>query len=397
MARLRSEGARLSRLAVKLAEPYVSSQVKSGRDVIFRTIVRLQGSDGRTGIGETVGGPANFAVAKEVCRGLIGRDAFDLVGLRHRFAPLAFSNMDGRNGFIAFGGVEAACFDLIARHLEIPLFDLLGGRFRKDIPIAGLMGAYPIPAPVPVEELAAIFADVANVAKVADKAAALVREGGYPSLKIKSAGLAPDWDIAVCRALRETLGPKVGIRLDANGGFSPVDGLRLGRAVEPLDLEYLEDPVSGIEGMARLRRDVRVPFATNMALINFDQLPVGIRMGCADIVLGDIFHWGGIQAFRELAAVCRTFQLGMGIHSFWEMGVATAFNLHLAATTRAVDHPIDGILWLYEQDITQGPRMEVRDGVLPVPEGPGIGVALDEGAVAALAVEETAIGDIGEG
>ncbi len=195
---------------------------------------------------------------------------------------------------------------------------------------------------------------------VVAKAKELIEDGGYDSLKIKSAGISPAWDAAVLRALREAFGPALNLRLDANGGFTPVEALRLGRAIEDLDLEYLEDPVAGIDAMARLRRDLRTPFATNMCIIDFDQLPVGIRAGAADIVLGDIFHWGGVQAFRELAAVCGAFRLGMGMHSFWEMGLATALNLHLAAAHAQVDHAIDGILWLYPDDITAGPRMVVQ-------------------------------------
>jgi glucarate dehydratase len=198
--------------------------------------------------------------------------------------------------------------------------------------------------------------------------------------------------VAVLRALREAFGPALNLRLDANGGFAPVEALRLGKAVEDLDLQYLEDPVAGLDAMARLRRDLRTPFATNMCIIDFDQLPVGIRSGAADIVLGDIFHWGGIQAFRELAAVCGTFRLGMGMHSFWEMGLATALNLHLAAAHRQVDHAIDGILWLYEDDIIAGPRMVVQGGSLPVPGGPGVGVDLDEDKVARFRIEEKTLG-----
>lgn len=290
-----------------------------------------------------------------------------------------------------------ALHDLIARHLEIPLFELFGGRHRTEVPCALLMGAFPIERPVPVEELDALFADLANVAIVVDKAKALVAESGYATIKIKSAGLRPDWDVAVLRAMRETFGAEMRLRLDANGGYGPLDALRLGRAVEDLNLEYLEDPVSGIESMARLRRDLRTPFATNMCVINPDQLAPGLRARCADVILGDVFHWGGPSGFRELAATCKAFHVDMGMHSFWEMGPATAVNLHLAAGHRQVNHAIDGILWLYGRDIAAGPRMVVKDGVLPVPNGPGAGVDLDEDAIARFTVEEATIGDAPSG
>ncbi len=392
MSRLRIEGARLTRLAVPLRAPYVSSQVKTGRDTIPRAIIRLYGSDGTIGVGETVEAPANFAICERLCRDLIGADPFHLTAFRHRFAPMALSNMDGRNGWIAYGGVEAACWDLIGRHLRAPLFELLGGRHIDRVRCAGLLGAYPVERPVAVEELDAFFADLGNVAVVVDAARELVAAGGYETLKVKSAGLRVAWDAAVLRALREAFGPEMNLRLDANGGYTVPQALELGRAVEDLNLEYLEDPTAGIEGMARLRRDLRTPFATNMCIIDSDRLPVGIRAGATDVILGDVFHWGGVRAFRDLSAVCGAFHLDMGMHSFWEMGPATALNLHLAAATRRVNHAIDGILWLYPEDIAAGARMAVQDGVLPVPDGPGIGVALDEAKVARFAVQEAEIG-----
>lgn len=392
MTRLVIEGATITRLRVPLIKPYISSQVRRGRDVIERTVIALHGSDGATGYGETVGTTSVFAIVQDLCHRLRGHDAFAMGRFRRAWAPLTFSNMDGRNGFIAFGGVEAACHDLIARHLQVPLADLLGGAQRTAIPCAGLMGALPVDKPLAEGEMEAFIADRGNVAKVVEEAEGLVAESGYPSLKIKSVGTDQGWDLTVMQALRERFGPAMGLRLDVNGAFSVVEALRLGRALEPLDLEYFEDPVSGIEGLARLRRDLRTPIATNMAIINMDQLPVGIRAGAADVILGDIFHWGGIRNFCDLAAVARAFELSMGMHSFWEMGIATAFNLHLAAALAVVDHPIDGILWLYPDDITKGARMRVEGGVLKLPEGPGIGVEPDPAKLAEWSVGQVNVG-----
>ncbi len=392
MPRLTIEGATVTRLRVPLIKPYISSQVRSGRDAIERTIIELQGSDGTVGYGETVGTEPVFAIVRDLCNRLRGRDPFAMGAFRSEWAPLTFSNMNGRNGFIAFGGVEAACHDLLARHLGVPLVDLLGGAQRTAIPCAGLMGALPVDRPIDQAEMEAFITDRGNVASVVEEAARLVAESGYPSLKIKSVGRDQGWDLAVMQALREAFGPAMGLRLDVNGAFTVVEAQRLGRALEPLDLEYFEDPVSGIEGLARLRRDLRTPIATNMAIINMDQLPVGIRMGAADVILGDIFHWGGIRNLCDLAAVARAFELTLGLHSFWEMGIATAFNLHLAAALPIIAHPIDGILWLYPDDITRGDRMKVRDGVLPLPQGPGIGVEPDPAKLAQWSVGQTKVG-----
>jgi glucarate dehydratase len=167
--------------------------------------------------------------------------------------------------------------------------------------------------------------------------------------------------------------------------------LRLASALRDLDLEYLEDPTRGIDAMARLRRDIALPLATNMCVIDFEQLPVALRANAVDVILGDVYHWGGILGFTELAAVCTTFGIDMGVHSFIEAGVGSAVNLHLAAALPILNHAIDGMLHFQDVSIVSEPHAFV-DGHLAVPTGPGLGVELDEEVIGRLTQASHEIG-----
>ena len=93
--------------------------------------------------------------------------------------------------------------------------------------------------------------------------------------------------------------------------------------------------------MARVRERVRIPLATNMCIIDLDSAAEGLTLGSADVILGDIFEWGGIAAMLKLKGACEIFQVNLNYHSAGELGIATAAYLHVAAATPALPHALD--------------------------------------------------------
>lgn len=166
------------------------------------------------------------------------------------------------------------------------------------------------------------------------------------------------------------------------------------KPLERLNLEYYEDPTHDIEGLARLRRDVRTPIATNMYFIHHHHLPSAVAMDAIDIALVDIYHWGGVAAFGEAVAATRPFGIEVGLHSNFELGVATAANLHLAAAFTEVGRAIDTVLPSQQGEIIDGSGFRITDGGLDLPDGIGLGVELDEAAIDSLAIEHMEAGDI---
>jgi glucarate dehydratase len=329
-----------------------------------RTIIRLDTDTGLVGYGETMCG-ATIDILRTNAEKVIGTDPFEIERLLSRFLMLPYFSGYSAQGAIA--GIEMACWDLMGKRTGKSVCEIMGGRFRKDIDIAAYIFSRYANGDEGGENNPELLA--ASCVKLRDKY-------GFNTFKYKGGLFEPAFDLETLTLMREYLGPDTRLRIDPNAGWSFEMALKLGKEMLPLDLEYLEDPVWGLDSMARLRRDVPIPFATNMCVVDFDSLPVGIRMGSVDIVLADPHKWGGMWNTKKLAGVCESFGMGMSIHSGAEAGLSTAANLHLAASTPQIYFAIDSHYHHFSGDILTDMH-QFKDGQIHVPEGPGLGVDVD--------------------
>jgi glucarate dehydratase len=373
---------RLHRIALPLTDLYVSSMYLT--ETQARTIVEIRTEQGLTGWGEShaTALPRLQALAKT----WVGKDlARDLPALRRSFGRIGFDNRDGRNALSAFAGLELASWDLRAQAADAPLHRLLGHQG----PVRPLPIACPLPAAVPGHkvdraELATHMADLGNAERVADLAAGFKARSGINAFKYKSAGNTPAWDLAALTALRRTLGPEARLRFDPNAAYSTHAALALCRQLEPLGLEFYEDPTDGLEGLARLSAHLKTPFATNMCVIAPEHLVAAYRRGLRVTVLGDIFLWGGVQGLGNMALAARAMGHRPAVHSFYESAVVTAANCHIAlAFGMDSPHPMDCGTPGLAADL--GAPFTIRDGHLHCPDGPGLGFTPDPAQLAALA------------
>ncbi|MFN6953388.1 MAG: mandelate racemase/muconate lactonizing enzyme family protein [Acetobacteraceae bacterium] len=381
----------LHRITLPLRELYVSTMYV--RRAQPRLLVRIALADGTEGWGETGGGEEIARLVAALARTWIGHDPLtERARLRRAFARIGFDNRNGRNGLAAFAALDLAAWDASARLLGVPLAALLGHAAPPPpVPIAA-----PLPAAVPpagVEDRASLarhIADAGNAERIADLAAGMAARHGIAAFKWKSAGTDPAWDEAAMTALRRRLGPGARLRHDPNGAFAPDDALALGQRLAPLSPEFLEDPTDGLEAMARLSLHLPMPIATNMAILSPADLAARHRRGAGpQIVLGDIFYWGGIAGLRDMALVARALGLTPALHSFYESAVATAANAHLAAALGlALPHPMDcGTPGLAADVVPEG-ALRIEGGHLHAPPGPGIGLAPDPALLGALATAD---------
>jgi glucarate dehydratase len=355
---------------VPLEKPTRSSLGR--RTGTYRTVVQLRTDEGITGIGETLGGTPTRYLIERMANQIVGESAFAVEGLLHRLRKLPY--FYGYNGFMAMCGVEMACWDAIGKAAGRPVADLMGGALRRDIPVAGYIFARETGPGGEVQSHEEILEDTVE----------LIERFGFTVIKYKSEGNSDTRDLAVVKGLRERFGQGLGLRVDPNAAWDYSQALRMAKALEPYDLEYLEDPVEFVDTMSRLRREVRIPFATNMCVVNFEELPLAIRNLAVDVVLGDQHHWGGLWNSKKLAAVCETFKITMSWHSGGDLGISTAASLHLLASTPIVSHAMDSHYLHYVDDVITT-RFEYRNGHFRLPDGPGLGVELDPDALAKYA------------
>jgi len=371
MKALRIDDIRATTVTVPLEAPLRHSNgAHWGRFV--RTIVELESEGGLVGLGELGGGGESAERAVIALKPyLLGHDAVNLEALRFKICNPTASLYNNRTQLHA--AIEFACLDLIGQAAGMPVHDLLGGALRKHVPFASyLFFRYANPATGTGE--------VRTIDQVVSHARDLRARYGFRTHKLKGGVYPPDHELGCYRALGRAF-PEDTLRYDPNAVLSLEDATRVGRAIEDLRNDYLEDPTWGLNGLRQLRERIRVPLATNTVVVNFEQLATNILQPAVDVVLLDTTFWGGIRPCIKAAGVCETFQLGVAVHSSGELGIQLATMLHLAAVIPNLTFAADAHYHHLTDDIIEGGRFEYRDGAIAVPTGPGLGVRLDRAKV----------------
>jgi glucarate dehydratase len=362
----------LHRVKVPMRQLYVSALYM--RRTTERIVVELETADGQRGFGETNGSDEVLQTAQRMSQKLLGQDPLDRLRLRHAMAGPTVGSRNGLVEWQALAGLDMALFDWAGRRFNMPIWQLLGGTSqRRDFEAVAHIPALLLDEPIDRRELPRLFADPASVDKIVEHALHLHRDPGFTAFKMKCTGTSPEWDVRILTALREALGPDVKLRWDPNASYPPAQATVLCQQLEHLNLEYYEDPIHGIPGMAQLRRRMKTPLATNMCVVNFDHLVHFLHQPCVDVVLADLVMWGGIQSMMELGAVAPLLGFDLTIHSAFECGIGMAANLQVAAALAPVRRAIDfGLENMVNEMVI--PHIPVRNGRVSVPDGPGLGV-----------------------
>lgn len=382
---------RISRLRVTpvaVADPPIRNSAGVHEPYFVRAILELVATDGTVGLSETLGEPEVLRLLAKAADSVVGADPFDIERLFRRSglpevwaltngvpdddvpAPGSFA---GSAAAKAAAALEVAALDLQGRLLGIPVSTLLGGARRRDVEFAGYLFykfARHVDAGSPTDDWGVID----DVDALVRSARRMVDRFGFRSLKLKGGVLEPDVEIDAMLALRREF-PEHDLRIDPNAAWTVPTSIHVGTALAGI-VEYLEDPTPGHAGMAEVARALSVPLATNMVVTSFADIPAAVRSGSVDIVLADHHYWGGLRATQHLATLCAAFGLGLSMHSNSHLGVSFAAMVHVASTLpdglRACDTHLP---WLSE-DVVASP-LTVLDGVVRVPETPGLGVDLD--------------------
>jgi galactonate dehydratase len=307
-------------------------------------------------------------------RHVIGKDPFD----REMIVDTMRRNDYSRAGEVAMSGialVEMACWDIMGKALNQPVYRLMGGAVRQKIK-AYANGWYT------VERSPEEFA----------KAAKAVVARGYEAAKLDPFGSGfYELDrkermrsIALVEAVRDAVGPDFDIFVEMHGRFSPAAAIGLARDLEPFRPGWIEEPVPP-ENLAALKKvsdAVNIPVATGERIHMRVECRELFELQACDIVQVDLGHFGGISEARKLAAWAESYYMLTAPHNVGGP-VATAANLHLAACTpnfKIQEHFNDFADAWVKGAVAQYP--EVVDGYFSLPEGPGLGVTINEDFIA---------------
>jgi glucarate dehydratase len=357
----------------------------------LRSIVEVRCGDGLVGLGETYGDAPHLALLDLAAAVLKGLDVFDLAGLERRVAE-AIGAVDAPDRHGLTGGssaaktlarvvspFEVALLDLQGQAIGRPVHELLGGKVRDRVPFsaylfykwAGHPGAEPD-----------AWGEALDPAGIVAQARIMIDRYGFESIKLKGGVFPPAEEIAAIRALREAF-PSLPLRLDPNAAWTVDTSVKVAEETDGL-LEYLEDPTGGLAGMAEVAGLAPMPLATNMCVVAFADLPESVRRDSVQIVLADHHYWGGLRASANLAAICRTWGIGLSMHSNSHLGISLAAMTHLAAATPDLTYAVDTHTpWQSGVDVVADPLV-IAGGSAAVPDTPGLGVTLDPDALARL-------------
>jgi len=328
-------------------------------------IVRVHSDEGLVGLGEATLAPrwsgetspgCVAAIEGLIAPALVGEDPTQVNRLRRK--------MDGvirRNPFTK-AAVEMALWDLAGKSAGLPVYQLLGGKVRDELPIKMVVGAFDVPKAV---DLAQQFL-----------------EWGVKCLKIK-VGLAPEQDLNRVRAVRELAGPSFPIGIDANCGWSVSQATQMLNRMAEFDILFAEQPISTADRaqLAALRRRTDIPIMADESLFTLNDAWQLTAERAVDILSVYPGKHGGILATIEIAHVAQAAGIVCSMGSNLELGIGTAAMLHVGAAVNSIaseQYPGDFIGPLYhEADMLKTP-LTLGPQTASVPDGPGLGVELDE-------------------
>jgi L-alanine-DL-glutamate epimerase-like enolase superfamily enzyme len=339
------------------------------RSGITNVLVEVRTDEGVVGLGEAVGWPSpEIALATlESSRSVVvGRDPFaiqDIMGtLYERRGWHYFRHTAG----CALAGLEMALWDVVSTTCDLPLHVLFGGAVRERVAYYWHVAS----------------GDIDSM--VASARTAIAQ--GYETLYMK-VGFEPGGTTDDVRAVRAAVGPGPRIRVDANEAWTVAEALGAIREMEALGLEFVEQPVNMYDrdGLAEIGQRASVPIAANQTTWDpFATLEV-LRRGSASVIVTDPHQAGGLDRFKQLAAIAEIAGVPVVKHSFGDLGISTYACAHLLATCVNCDlaHQTHG--QLLADDVIAGGVPAFEAGALELPRAPGIGVELDPERVARYA------------
>lgn len=383
LATLRSLAAAAARLPI--GQPERGLRITGTEVVVVRAtrrtnwmFVRLTTNDGQTGLGEaSLGRIDNLPELAQFFDLVRDRSPFEIE--RYRQAGWAAASTGDRRLATAFSAVEQAQWDLVGKLLGAPVYDLLGGRLRHDLPVyANVNRATADRGPDG-------FAASARRA-VADgfRAIKAAPFDGFPSLDRPRAEVdaATELGIACIEAMRQAIGPRIDLKIDAHSNFDVALAIAVAQRLEPQRLSWYEEPVppTDLASTKAIKDGISQTMAGGEFLFGVAGFAPLCREQAVDIIMPDVKHCGGVAELRKIATVAELHGLLVSPHN--PSGpVSTMVSAQVCAGLPNFDileYQWNEVPW--RGDLVDPPE-RFSDGSLQVPDGPGIGVTLNEAVV----------------
>jgi len=332
-------------------------------------ILSISTDEGVTGIGEVVADPASStsgittkgieeAVTKHLGPALIGEDPFNLERISERLTK-TFLRIGQSN--YPYSCINIALYDLMGKILQTPIYNLLGGKYRKQVK---LMWCVPFHKP---NEIADIIKEK--------------YDAGFKAFKIKCTGNLEE-DVARIAAAREAA-PKVAIWPDFNELYKPKQAICAIKAMEKYEILCCEQPISvhDLTGMAKVAAAVDTPIAIDEGICDPEDLMKHIMLKAVDMVSLKIEESGGLERARLIAKIAEVNNLPCVLASMGSTGIGAMAGAHLATATKNISYCEMAWLLYHEDDIIDMDKSwyrQIASGFITAPDKPGLGIDLNK-------------------
>ena len=340
------------------------------------TIVQVFTDEGLVGLGEATYSnkePVVVAAVEHLKQELIGEDPSRIEYLWHklylRSSLSCIWRMAGPVWMSAMSGIDQALWDIKGKVANLPVVELLGGKFRDRVEVyTHFGGATP-------EDSAKMARGKVDEGYTALKGGARSRSGadfgqyaddGHPTETAEHFA-----------AVREAVGPDVKLLIDCHGRFTVAQCIRLARAIESSDLYVFEDPVppDDLNAYPKVRREISIPVMGSERLNTKSHYRQLLDLDGIDVAQPDLMYAGGITEVRKIAAIADTFHVPISPHNTkGPVGIIAAAHLMASIPNVAPMEFVTGIEWR-DEIITEPLRVE--DSCIVLPDGPGFGIELD--------------------
>jgi len=355
-----SKIAAIASRVVRVQNATLATSYGAGKTVRDHLFVRLETDDGVVGFAE--GSPLphfsgeqaatmKLVLDETLAPSVIGQTVFDLEALHVRLERAIAGHHATKSAIVN------AVYDALGKTLSRPVCDLLGGRLRSKVDVAGAIGIVPLK-------------------DVLDRAREFYALG-VRTFKLK-VGTDLERDSNAVRLIREEFGSGVEIRADANGGFTRAEARRFLEKTEEFDLQYVEQPLNprDLSGLAELRRVSTTPIAIDEGLFSPSDAIAAIRAGAADVFVIKLIKLGGLHNARKVASIAEAAGVTCVVVSPYETDLGSSANLHLASSSQAFSYACEvgaGVTAVKLEGIS---RLQLVQGTIALPDQPGLGVTV---------------------
>ena len=347
-------------------------------------LVKLTTDTGIVGWGEcyasSIGPKAMEPVIRDVFeRYFLDENPENIERLFRRVYSSGFTQRPDLTVMGAFSGLEIACWDILGKHRERPVWALLGGVMNERI------RAYSYLYPLANHDLDEFW----SASDMAAESALELVERGYTAVKFDPAGpytmrgghMPAMRDIALsvafCKAIRDAVGSRADLLFGTHGQFSTAGAIRLGQALEPYSPLWFEEPIppDNLLEFKKVADAVRIPIATGERMTTKAEFAALLQTGGAAILQPALGRAGGIWEMKKLAAIAEVFNAQMAPH-LYAGPIEWAANIHLAASIPNL-LIIETIETKFHSDLIKG-SIQVENGFVGAPQAPGLGIEVDE-------------------